>query len=171
MSKRTVSHALLVLGVTHPPPGLLHPLQLQHSHKSLGKKSQWISRVPLARNPPTMVIAVLVVVDLLTRLAEMIPIHNKSAKTVASALIQNVFCQCGIPESILTDHGCEFDNQAISTIAHELGIHKKRISALHPQANGIVERLNRTIGEMLRKTTDQCGDNWDLQIPFVQSRP
>ena len=84
----------------------------------------------------------LVVVDLLTCAVEMIPISNKSAKTVASALIQNVFCQCGILESILTDHGCEFDNQAITTIAHELGIDKKRISALHPQANGIVERLN-----------------------------
>ena len=68
----------------------------------------------------------------------------------------------------MTDHGCEFDNQAIRTIAHELGIDKKRVSALHPQANGIVERLNRTIGELLRKTTDQCGDNWDLEIPFVQ---
>ena len=34
----------------------------------------------------------LVVVDLLTCAVEMIPIRNKSAKTVASALIQNVFC-------------------------------------------------------------------------------
>lgn len=96
--------------------------------------------------------SVLVVVDLLT--AEMIPIPDKSAKTVASALIRNVFCRCCIPESILTDRGCKFDNQA-----DELGIDKKRISALHPQANGIVERLNQTIGEVLWKTTDQCGYN------------
>lgn len=89
----------------------------------------------------------------------MIPIPEKSAKTVASALIPDVFCRRGTPESILTDRGCEFDNQALSTTVQELGIDKKRISVLHPQANGIVERLNRTIGEMLRKTTDQCGDN------------
>ena len=60
---------------------------------------------------------VLVVVDLLTRAAEMIPIPDKSAKTVASALIRDVFCRPRIPESILTDCGCEFDNQALSTIA------------------------------------------------------
>lgn len=109
-------------------------------------------------------------VDLLTHAAEMIPIPDKSAKTVASALIRDVFCRRGIPESILTDRGCEFDNQVLSTIAHELGIDKKRISALHPQANGVVERLNRTIGEMLRQSTEQCGhgDNWDLEILFVQ---
>ena len=120
---------------------------------------------------PTMNRYVLVVVDLLTRAAEMIPIPDKSAKTVASAraLIRDVFCRRGIPESILTDRGCEFDNQALSTIAQELGIDKKRISPLHPQANGIVERLNRTIGEMLRKTTDQCGKDWDLEIPLSSS--
>lgn len=93
---------------------------------------------------------VLVVVDLLARAAEMIPIPDKSA----SAIIREVFCRRGIPESFLTDRGCEFDNQALSTIAQELGIHKKRISALHPQANGTVGRLNRTIGEMFRKITD-----------------
>lgn len=28
--------------------------------------------------------------------------------------------------------------------------------------------LTKQIGEMLRKTIDQCGDNWDLEIRFVQ---
>lgn len=42
---------------------------------------------------------VLVVVDLFTHAGEMISIPDKSAKTVGSALIQNVFCQCGIPKS------------------------------------------------------------------------
>ena len=111
---------------------------------------------------------VLVVVDLLTHAAEMLPILDKSAKTVANAIVREVFCRRGLPESILTDLGCEFDNQALSTIAQELGIDKKRISALHPQANGNVERLNRTIGEMLRKSTDESGDDWDLQIPFLR---
>lgn len=73
--------------------------------------------------------------DLLTRPAEMIPVPDKSAKMIANALVPEVFCRRGIPESFLTDPGCEFDNQALTTIAHELGIDKKRISPLHPQAN------------------------------------
>ena len=45
----------------------------------------------------------------------------------------------------------------------------RRESRLYiPQANGIVARLNRTIGEMLRKTTDHCDDNWDIEISFGQ---
>ena len=68
----------------------------------------------------------------------------------------------------MTDRGCEFDNQALNTIAQELGIDKKRISALHPQAIGNVERLKRTLSEMLKKSTEECGAHWDLEIPFVQ---
>ena len=98
----------------------------------------------------------------------MIPIPDKSAKTVANAIVREVFCRRGIPESFLTDRGCEFDNQALTAIAHELGIDKKRISPLRPQANGNVERLNRTIGNMLSTATNGCGEDWDLEIPFVQ---
>lgn len=64
------------------------------------------------------------------------------------------------------DRGYKFDNQALYTIAQELD--KKRISTLHPQANGNIEGLNRTLGEMLRKQTEERGDNWDLEISFVQ---
>ena len=56
---------------------------------------------------------VLVVMALLTREAKMIPILDKSAKTVlCRAVVHQVFCRWGISESILTDQGCEFDNQA-----------------------------------------------------------
>ena len=51
---------------------------------------------------------VLVVIDLLTRAAEITPITDKSAKTVATAVIRDVFCQREIRESILTDRGCGF---------------------------------------------------------------
>lgn len=111
---------------------------------------------------------VLVVMDLLTREAKMIPILDKPAKTVlCRAVVHQVFCRWGIPESVLTDQGCEFDNQALSTVAQQLGL-PLRISALHRQGSGNVEKLNPTIGEMLKKATDECGDGLDLEIPFVQ---
>ena len=110
----------------------------------------------------------LVVLDLFTRSAEMIPIPDKTAKTVADAVVTQVFCRYGIPESILTDRGLEFDNSAMILLASELGIDKKRISPLHPQANGAVERLNRTIGQMLKKAQESNDSDWDLKIPFVR---
>ena len=41
-----------------------------------------------------------------------------------------------------------------------------RLYIPNPMETG--ERLNRTRGEMLRKTTDQWGDDGDLEIRFVQ---
>lgn len=76
---------------------------------------------------------VLVVMDLLTRAAEMIPIPDKSAKTVANAIVREVFCLRGIPESFLTDRGCQFDNQALTTIAHELDIDKNASLRYNPK--------------------------------------
>lgn len=81
----TVSHVWLVLTVTQPLPSLLHPNAMD-IRGPFGKK-------PTKNGNPY----VLVVVDLLTRAGEMISIPDKSAKTVGRALIQNVFCQCGIP--------------------------------------------------------------------------
>ena len=46
---------------------------------------------------------VLVTIYLLTRAAELVPIPNKTAETVANALVKEVFCRQGIPESFLTD--------------------------------------------------------------------
>lgn len=76
---------------------------------------------------------VLVVVDLLTRVAEMIPLPNKSISQNCSQCshMRDVFCRRGILGSILTDRGCQFDHQALRTIAHQLGIDKKHIWALH----------------------------------------
>ena len=73
-----------------------------------------------------------------------------------------MFFRQGILESFLTDRGSEFDNQGLTTLAEELGIDKKRVSSLHPQANGSVERFNRTVGEMSRKSANELGEDWDL---------
>ena len=101
---------------------------------------------------------VLVPINLFTRAAEIVPIPDKSAKNRSKWHQSGRVLQ--IPsESLLTDRGCEFDNLTLGTIAHELGIDKKCISALHPQANGTVERLNRTISDMLRKATNTHGED------------
>lgn len=78
----------------------------------------------------------------------MIPIPDKSAKIVAYVVVHPVFCRRRIPEYILTDRSCEFYIQALNTIAQELGIVKKRISALHPQANNNAEYPKRNVEEI-----------------------
>ena len=48
-----------------------------------------------------------------------------------------------------------------------LGFHKVNTSAYHPQTDGLVERLNKTLTTMLAKTVNRGGKDWDQCLPFV----
>lgn len=40
-------------------------------------------------------------------------------------------------------------------------------TAYHPQTNGLTERFNRTLGDMLSMYIDSDHSNWDVVLPFV----
>lgn len=59
----------------------------------------------------------------------------------------------------------------LSTLIYELyrllGITKINTTAYHPQSDGMVERLNRTLIAMLSKTAREDPRTWDLRLPYV----
>ena len=48
-----------------------------------------------------------------------------------------------------------------------MGLRKVNTTAYHPQGDGLVERFNRTLTEMLSKTVEKNGKNWDDKLPYV----
>ena len=40
-------------------------------------------------------------------------------------------------------------------------------TAYHPQTDGLVERFNRTLTDMLSKKVQKGGKDWDQQLPYV----
>ena len=48
-----------------------------------------------------------------------------------------------------------------------MGMKKANTTAYHPQTDGLVERFNRTLLDMLAKTGEQSGKDWDACLPFV----
>ena len=50
-----------------------------------------------------------------------------------------------------------------------LGMHMTRTTPFHPQADGRVERFNRTPEAMLASVVQEDQLDWDLQIPFLMS--
>ena len=48
-----------------------------------------------------------------------------------------------------------------------LRIKKTRTTPYHPQSDGMVERLNRTLKDMLAKTVNDWHDDWDVWISQV----
>ena len=44
---------------------------------------------------------------------------------------------------------------------------KTRNSPCHPQSSGLVERLNRTIEDMISKFVSKNKKDWDLYLPYL----
>ncbi|KAI5085521.1 hypothetical protein C0J45_2218, partial [Silurus meridionalis] len=106
---------------------------------------------------------VLVVTDHFTKLACAYPCPNQSAKKVARVLWNNFFCVHGFPVTIYSDQGANFESLLIAELCQLAGIDKTHTTPYHPMGNGQVERMNRTLGNMIRALPPRSKVRW-LQI-------
>ena len=109
---------------------------------------------------------ILVLVDHFTRWQDALAIPDATAPVVAAALDERVFCYMGLPEQIHTDQGAQFESQLMTELCQLWGVDKTRTTPYHPQANGVVERNNKGLGDSLRAMLLVRGqDEWDVLLP------
>lgn len=87
----------------------------------------------------------LTAIDRYTRWPEVTPIENITAETVAKAFYETWITRFGCPETITTDQGRQFTSQIFKALSELCGAQLRHTTAYHPQANGMVERLHRTL--------------------------
>ena len=92
---------------------------------------------------------------------------NHTAQSVGDKLLSQWICRFGVPTTIHTDQGPEFDSKLFKHLCQELGSLKTRTLPFHPQSDGMVERQNRTILQMLSCYTNDCHDDWSDHLDFV----
>lgn len=109
---------------------------------------------------------ILVVSDYATRYPEAFPLRSITTPKIIHALIQ-MFSRVGIPEEILTDQGTNFTSRLMGQLYQQLGINAIKTTPYHPQTDGLVERFNQTLKNMLRKFVADTGRDWDKWLPFV----
>ena len=73
----------------------------------------------------------------------------------------------GIPKEILTHQGSNFTSQLLAEVYRLLHVKALRTSPYHPQTDGLIERFNKTLKEMLRKSAVEDGKDWDRLVPYV----
>jgi len=71
-----------------------------------------------------------------------------------------------VPVKITSDRGAQFTSAVWQNLASYLGMVIRRTTAYHPQANGIVERLHRTLKTALRARL-LGRENWLSHVPWV----
>ena len=109
---------------------------------------------------------VLVCVDFLTRYTAAAPLTGKSAKEVAAALAR-IFCEHGVPQTLISDNGTEFRNKLVKELSNTLGFTHSTIAVHHPASQGLVERKNQSVMIALRQLNDERPHDWDLCLPHA----
>ena len=104
---------------------------------------------------------VLVVGDYFTRWMEAYPIPNQEATTVAKKLVNEFFFRFSPPEQLHSDQGRNFESEIIAEICKLLGVVKSRTTPYHPQSDGLIERFNRTLLDMLAKAVKERPFGWE----------
>ena len=109
---------------------------------------------------------ILILVDTATRWPKAVPLRDIRTTDVASALF-NIFSRLGLPKQILSDNGQQLVSKAMSEVMKMMGIDRRLATTYHAQSNGMVERFNGTINNMLHKLTTDKPHTWDKLIPAV----
>ena len=105
---------------------------------------------------------ILVICDYATRFPEAFPLRSIKTSKIIGALVQ-LFSRLGVPDEIIKLPTSLLAQQ----LQKELGIKGIRTTPYHPQTDGLVERFNQTLKQMLRKFVSDTGRDWDKWLPFV----
>ena len=110
---------------------------------------------------------ILVIIDQFTKWVEAYPIPYQGSGIVAEKLVQQFISTFGTPLEIHTDQGSNFQSDLIKEVCRLLDITKTRTTPYHPSSNGLVERFNRTLLQMVRCYLDSDQHNWDDHLPLL----
>ena len=78
---------------------------------------------------------------------------------------KNIVCRFGIPRSIMSDKGPQFDSQVYRDFYRELKIKNLYSTPRYPQSNGQTEASNKTLLTALKKRLDSAKGKWVEELP------
>jgi transposase InsO family protein len=113
---------------------------------------------------------VLVITDHFTRYAVAIPTRNMTAHTTAEAVFNHFIVPYGFPKRIHTDQGANFESRLFRDLCALGGIRKSHTTPYHPMGNGLCERFNRTLMNMLGTLEPDQKRDWKSHVaPMVHA--
>ncbi|XP_045025142.1 uncharacterized protein LOC123469863 [Daphnia magna] len=107
---------------------------------------------------------VIVCIDYLTKWVEMASVPDTSTKFVTIFLESNILYRHGTPQRIISDQGSCFTSELFEEWIRKWGIQHIQATAEHPETNGLVERVNRTLTLALCAFINAQHNDWDKHL-------
>ena len=95
----------------------------------------------------------IVIADYYSRYPEVIRLTSTTSVSVIAAM-KSVFSRHGIPDTVVSDNGPQYDSKEMKEFASLYGFNHVTTSPYYPQSNGFAERMVKTVKKLLNGTSD-----------------
>ena len=110
-----------------------------------------------------------VVEDMLSHQAHLIPTTTTvKAEGVAKLYFDQIYRLHGLPRAIVSDRDTKFTGAFWRTLQKMVGTDLMMSTTDHPQTDGLTERTNRTVLQILRMFVNQVGSDWTQHLAAVE---
>ena len=90
---------------------------------------------------------------------------DQTAVRITNALVM-LFAMLGLPRIVYSDQGQNFESTTLKQMLETFGISISQTAAYHPQGDGLVEHVNRSLLQLLRFYV-QSEPDWERYLPLV----
>ena len=111
---------------------------------------------------------ILGIIDNLTKFVYIVAVKDVSARITVNK-VREFFDRFGAPGRVISDRGTCFTSKSFKELCELYGVKHTLNSSRHPQANGLVERLNQTMLPALRAAVESEEQNdWDVGLKQLE---
>ena len=139
----------------HQPRGVLNPLSNPWPFAQWGLDI--VGLFPkAARNKRYL----LVRINYFTKWVEVEPLANVKDVDAKKFVWKNIVTRFGVPHTLISDNGLQFDSKSFRRYCCELGITNRYSTPTYPQGNGQAKAVNKVIVNGLKKRLDDPKGKW-----------
>ena len=110
---------------------------------------------------------IIVLEEYFSKWVEAWAVTDHTAQTIADKLECEFITKYRCPQQIHTDQGREFQSHLFKILCEKFGIKQTRTAPNKPNSDGLVERFNRTLKQMLTIFSSDNPQNWDDYLPYI----